>query len=292
MAFVEKINHRPAPVLQPPGLLLRPGTALGPGQSYVGNQRAAAAAVRERQVAVQQQQQQQQASHRSAPTLPRGAAIRHAPNASQFGRMLPASTDVREMAYRLRQEVEVMLGGGTSFLKFDAVAFRLQTLLAAQPSVEDRLARAVELTASARMARQVDGSFDFGVPMSRPPARTWLPTAGTPYLNPNKHVSYFEGLRSQQPKGHIHVYFIKVDAAWRGGFAHLHLRVRIQPQERKRPGVPCAIAPISESRFILEGIQGNLAADSPIDTFDANVSRPARAVHDHPHRLARTGATF
>ena len=182
---------------------------------------------------------------------------------------------------------------GDRFLKFDAISYRLHTLPAAQPSVEDRLARAVELAASARMAKHTDGSVNFGNgPVGRKPIHTRVPTQGTAYLNPNKHFSYFEGLKSQKPKGHVAVYFIKVSAAWRGGFAHMHLRVRVAPPERTPLGTPCAIPPLAESRFILEGIQGNLAAQSPVDVFEPNLSRPALSVHDHQARLARTGATF
>jgi hypothetical protein len=270
-----KVEWRAAPSYAP-GTPLVTGP-LGAGQSVAKNQRDAQILINERR---------QAAHHRAPPPPPpRPAAhVRVAPQAPGLSRPLTASVDVREIGYRVQSEIEAMLLPGTSFIKFDAVSFRVLSETAPQLSVESRMARAVELAASARMAKQVDGSFDYGVPMGRAPARTRLPVADAPFLNPNQHFSYFAGLRSQQPKTKSHVYFIKVDAAWRGGFAHLHVRVRVQPPERAPLGCPCAIPPLTESKLVLEGILGNLAAQSPLDSFPANLSRIAHHPADRRPR--------
>ena len=138
------------------------------------------------------------------------------------------------------------------------------------------------------------GDWDFGIPKPRlPPPVTRLDPSHCAYLNPAvRPPNYFEGLASQRPRGKEHIYFIKVDAAWRGGFAYMHLRVRVVQPERTPLGVPCAIPPLQDSRFVLEGIQSNLAAMSPIDVFEPNLSRDVLSPNDHQARLARTGMTF
>jgi hypothetical protein len=264
-----KLEWRAAPTYAPGTPLL--SGPLGKAQSLPKSRQDAENLINERRQA-----------HRAAPPPPppRPAHVRAPPPAPGLSRPLPASVDVREIGYRVQREIETMLLEGTSFIKFDAVSYQVLSEAAPQLSVESRMARAVELAASARMANQVNGSFDYGVPMGRAPARTRLPVADTPFLNPNQHFSYFSGLRSQQPKSKSHIYFIKVDAAWRGGFSHLHIRVRVQPPERAPLGVPCAIPPLTESKLVLEGILGNLAAHSPLDSFPPNCSRIAHHAAD------------
>ena len=107
------------------------------------------------------------------------------------------------------------------------------------------------------------------------------------YLNPNVHVNYFDKLKSQRPQGTSHIYFLKVDAAWWGGFGILHLRVRTVPPERSPLGIPCAIPSVTEHRLMLEGVLSNLGPEAPLDAFDANMSRKNDDVHDVQARLRR-----
>ena len=72
----------------------------------------------------------------------------------------------------------------------------------------------------------------------------------------------------------------------------MHVRVRVQPPERAPLGCPCAIPPLTESKLIVEGVLGNLAAQSPLDVFPANVRRAALHPADHRDRLMRTGMTY
>ena len=111
-------------------------------------------------------------------------------------------------------------------------------------------------------------------------------------LDQSKQFSYFPGLRSQQPSSRITIYFLNVEAAWSGGFGHLHLRIRTIPPERTPLGVPCAIPPETEHRLVLEGVLSNLEASSPIEPFDANMSTLVNPPSDHWARRRRTGATF
>ena len=190
--------HRSPPVLLVGGRVLPKTTAMQKTSSFSAGRK-----------------RRWQSSRRTGapPQLQRPMHVRAPPSGPGIGRPLPASVDVREMAYRVQRELERMLLDGTGFIKFEAVSYRTLSEPAERLSVEDRMTRAVELAASARMARQVDGSFDYGVPMGRAPTRTRLPVDQTPFLNPNKHFSYFAGLKSQQPKSKSHIYFIKVDAA-------------------------------------------------------------------------------
>ena len=68
--------------------------------------------------------------------------------------------------------------------------------------------------------------------------------------------------------------------------------VRTVPPSRNPLGVPCAIPPVNDCSLVLEGVLTNLGADSPLEPFDANMSRPHHAVDNHWARRARTGATF
>ena len=246
------------------------------------------------------------ATHRPAPSLSATAASASSSSSSRFEhttsiarpetvtrameRALPASVGVRDMAYRLRPALEAMLG--FSLLKFDAASYKLMSIPTKETSVEDRLARAVEQAAAHRMALQArGGDWDFGVPPPRlPPFRTNLDASKTPFVNPHKpHPNYFAGLKSQQPIGKAHVYFIKVDAAWYGGYAYIHLRVRSTATDSapERLGIPSAIPPLEESKLVLEGVRTNYTASSPLEPFPPTMSLPIAAVHDHHARLRR-----
>ena len=232
------------------------------------------------------------AAHRPPPAPPpEVAAARNAPAAPRLAPQLRSSVTTREIAYRTQATVERMVG--EPFIKFDVVGFRSQTLPTSNVSVEDRMARALELAASKRMWDHVHSTVNYGVPQAqpwRPPPR--LPVENTPYLDQSKQFSYFPGLRSQQPSSRITIYFLKVEAAWSGGFGHLHLRIRTIPPERTPLGVPCAIPPETEHRLVLEGVLSNLEASSPIEPFDANMSTLVNPPSDHWARRRRTGATF
>lgn len=233
---------------------------------------------------------------------------------------------------------------GANFVKFDVTAYRVQSLVASHPSVEDRMARAVELAAAQKMWDHVHGAtcpagafpnkveptqVNCARALPPPRCRLWVArcpctctcactcvafsalvactrmiaaaTAAARHRQPLTCVrasgcivaclrADFRGLRSQEPKGHVHIYFLKVDAAWYGGFACLHLRVRTVPPARTPLGTPCAVPPVDEHKLVLEGVLTNLSPESPIELFDANMSKPLEAVHDHGTRMRKTGA--
>jgi len=218
------------------------------------------------------------ATHRVAPTAPTAhdnnvLTTSNAPSAvlasppeklrPRLSRTLAASVDVREMAYRLQQMVEAR--ECIRCLKFDALCYRTLTLFIdprrEEPTVEQRLARAAELSVGRR-------------------EHTLAPQAPLP-------LDYSTGLRSQQPRKQTTVYFLKVDALWSGGFGQFHLRVRVVPPVRQPLGVPCAISPLGEGGLALEGvIRGR--ASTPLEPFAAQFSQLHEASHSTAARLARS----
>ena len=201
----KKLEWRAAPTYGP-GAPLTSGP-LGGGQSVTKNHRDAENLIIQRR---QEEEMAKQQAHRAPPQLQRPMHVRAPPSGPGIGRPLPASVDVREMAYRVQRELERMLLDGTGFIKFEGCLPH-----AGEPaerlSVEDRMTRAVEL--AARLVWPGRST----APLTMDPDGTANPHAAavdqTPFLNPNKHFSYFAGLKSQQPKSKSHIYFIKVDAA-------------------------------------------------------------------------------
>ena len=257
-------------------------------------------------------------AHRAAPAFqpPEVPAVhtnssRTAPPAPRLGPTLPTSVTTREIGYRLRPHVEKMVSA--HFVKFDVVKYRVMSV-PAPPSAENRHARAVELGASQRMWDHVHNSVSLAAsqqqqqqqqaPQAHRPAPSMphRPAPSTPhrpapsmssrYTDANVQVDYFKGLRSQNPQGKSHIYFMKVDAAWWGGFGCLHLRVRTIPPERAPIGIPSAIPTPTEHKLVLEGVLNNLGPDDPLDAFDANMRRNHHAVGDHHDRLRRTNTFF
>ena len=213
--------------------------------------------------------------HRSAPSFTTSTTIRQPETVTRASRALPASSSVRDMAYRVRPALEAMLG--VSFLKFDAATYCLMSVPTAKPSADDEKARAMELAASQQMALQArGGDWDFGVPKPRlPPPATRLDPSHCRYLNPAvTPPDYFGRLRSQQPRGKAHIYFIKVDAAWYGGYAYIHLRVRATMHDvaPDRLGIPSAIPPLEDSELVLEGARTNFELSSPLAPFAPSMS--------------------
>jgi len=273
----KKLPVRTAPVFNGTiGGTVMPGSSLGPGLSMP--KALAPAAV---------------STYRTAPLarpMSAPAAVRSSPVGPRIGITLPASVTAREIAYRLRSNVERMVGA--QFMKFDVVQYRVLSVPAAQPSVEERLARATELAASKKAWDHVHGAVDFGLPEVPPPFVAAPARQLAPYLNPNLQFDYFGGLKSQQAQGHVHIYFLKVDAAWAGGFAHLHIRVRAVPPERTPLGTPCAIPPVTEHKLVLEGLLTNLSAVDPLVEFPPSVSSLADAPQEYTSRLRRAGLAY
>jgi hypothetical protein len=276
MVFAPKaLPVRAAPVLGSnnlPGASLQPGSSLGQGWARPGVTPAPV--------------------HRSAPVAPPGLAsssVRSALAGPRAGPSVPASVTSREIGYRVRSHVESMLSA--KFVKFDVKSYCVLSVPAGA-STEDRRARHEELAMSQHMRQAVAGgaqAFHFADQQPPPPVFQ-PPSVRSAYLDSNKSVDYFTGLRSQRPAGHVHVYFLKVDALWMGGYAHLHLRVRTVPPERTPLGTPCAIPPVTEHKLVLEGLLTNLTAEDALEPFPATFSRPIDDARDHHVRMRRSGA--
>ena len=243
-------------------------------------------------------------------------------------RALPASALVREMGYTVQREVERMVG--VRFLKFDVVSYVTESVRTNAPSVDDRVAHAAELSASQRGRDQARGRDERSGP---PPApmQAWASATDAPaaaavgscYLDSSlEPPDYLRLLRSHAPRGRAIVYFLKVDAAWCGGFAHMHLRVRHEPRAQPAAmradagatahaaaaadggGGASAVKGTRENRSALqifstpedhcqlEGVLTNMARHTPLETFAPTYHRHVLAPHDHRARLARTGTFF
>lgn len=185
----------------------------------------------------------------------------------RISRVLPASVDVREIAYRIQRMVEAQ--ERRSFIKFEALCYRTMVVSShEEPSVEQRMARAVELSIGMR----AQATSDLAPPGMLKPR--------------HREYDYFSGLHSQQPCKRTITYFLKVDALWAGAFGHYHLRVQLMPPARQPLGVPSAIAPLSDSGLMLEGI---IAArpETPLEPFAPTMSALHHEPHSHAARLAR-----
>jgi len=202
---------------------------------------------------------------------------------------LPASAEICDMAHRLKTLVQQQVG--VVFYKFDALCYRKLIVSSAEqePSVEQRMARAVETTASAHFARKYAGASGKTNHRAPPPP---------PYLNPAINTSYFDGLRSQQPRHQTTVYFVKVDAAWTppfatgsrtpAGYGMITLRVRLVPPARRPLGCPAAIPPLSENSLVVEGILPvPRGPHTHVEVFDARMSVPFLEVADSGARVRR-----
>ena len=192
----------------------------------------------------------------------------------RLSRVLPANVDAREMAYRLRRLVEAH--HRVSFIRFNAVSFRTLVVVAvdeAENTVAQRMARAVHVTTEARAQASA-----LHAPPPPPPR----------YLDPSVKASYFEGLRSQQPRTKTVIYFLKVDAQWPGGFGFIHLRVRTVPLARTPLGVPSSIPPLCDGNLVVEGILPmGTSPTTTLEPFAATMSQPLQGPTDHAARLAR-----
>ena len=223
---------------------------------------------------------------RPAPALPQQFAARsiRAPppekQEPQVHRALPASVEVREIVYRMQRLVEGMQG--VHFMQFDATSFRKVVSSEEESSVEERMARALELSVGAHATAKAPPPPPHSVGIGR--------ASHGPSIFAQPPRSYFEGLHSQRPRKKTVLYFVKVSARWPQGYGYFHLRVRVVPPARP-PVVPYPPDAAAESGLVLEGLvpAGVAPAATPLVPFEATLSIPVRHAAE-ASRVRRVGA--
>jgi len=205
---------------------------------------------------------------------------------------LQASSEIRDMVYRLRSLVQEQMG--LQFFKFDALCYRKMSVASSEeePQIAQQQARALERSANAHLLQRHANDRP-GMRPGAPPAYGAPPT----YFNPSFTVNYFDSLHSQQPRHLTTIYFVKVDAGWMGGSGLLTLRIRMVPPARWPLGTPAAIPPMSEKRMVLEGITSSApshqqAVRGSVEQIAATMNVAFIPVADSADRMQRTNRWF
>lgn len=190
----------------------------------------------------------------------------------RLSRTLPSNSEMRDMGFRLQRLVEALQHARMQ--KFNVMCYR--TLLTAyqdEPTVEQRQARAVELSVGRRSQTSADAA-----------------PAGM--LEPRRPMfDYSAGLHSQVPRRKSMVVFLKVEALWPGGHAHFHLRVRVLPLAHQTNGVPGLVVEASTDAhaLVLEALE-RMPPHAPLEPLVATMALSQQEVHASAVRRARMQA--
>ena len=206
----------------------------------------------------------------------------------RLSRTLPSNAEMRDMGFRLQRLVEALQHARMQ--KFTVMCYRtLLTACREEPTVEQRLARAVELSVGRRAQASADAAAE-GMLTTAPEGV--LTTAPVGMFEPRRPMfDYSAGLHSQVPRQKSMVVFLKVEALWPGGHAHFHLRVRVLPLAHQTNGVPGLVleASMDAHALVLEALV-RMPPHAPLEPLVATMALSQQEVHASAVRRARMQA--